>query len=121
MDKKFADFLNTYLDEEQAYDNSGYLRPTLMGCNESHIRVIRDGFTEIIRDENFGTAEYEHLTNIEFPDYNSLQQYLLSMYSYLFENTPNQPIPPRIIEIAEPQPLSLLIRDSTAEPWSMQR
>lgn len=94
MDKKFAGFLNTYLDEEQAYDNSGYLRPTLMGCNEWYIQLIRDGFTEIIRDENFGTAEYEHLTNIEFPDYNSLQQYLLSMCSYLFENAPNQPSPP---------------------------
>lgn len=30
MDKKFAGFLNTYLDVEQAYDTSGYLRPTLM-------------------------------------------------------------------------------------------
>ncbi|WP_237530241.1 hypothetical protein, partial [Streptomyces sp. SID3915] len=86
--------MNTHLDEEQAYDNSGYLRPTLMGCNESYIQVIREGFTEIIRDENFGTAKYERLTNFEFPDFNSLQQYLLGMYSYLFESAPNQPIPP---------------------------
>lgn len=98
MDIKFAGFLNTYLDEEQAYDNSGYLRPTLMGCDESYIQIIREGFIEIIRDENFGTAEYERLTNIEFPDCSSLQQYLLSMYSYLFESGPNQPIP-RIREI----------------------
>ncbi|WP_329616144.1 hypothetical protein OG244_26440 [Streptomyces brevispora] len=94
MDKEFAGFLRIYLDEEQAYDNTGYLRPTLMSFNDSYVQVIREGFTEIIRDENFGTAEYERLTNIEFPDYDSLQKYLLGMYSYLFQDAITQPLPP---------------------------
>lgn len=91
---KFEGFLNTYLDEEQAYDNSGYLRPTLMGFSESFVQVIHDGFTEILRDPNFGPAEYERLTNIEFPDVDTLRRYLREMYSYLFEDAPTQPLPP---------------------------
>ncbi|MFD0025956.1 hypothetical protein [Streptomyces sp. NPDC058382] len=94
MEKDFPGFLRVYLDEEQAYDNSGYLRPTLMSCNASYVQAIREGFSEIIRDKDFGTAEYERLTNIEFPDYDSLQKYLVNMHSYLFENSITQPLPP---------------------------
>ncbi|MFH9468607.1 hypothetical protein ACH4LT_15135 [Streptomyces clavifer] len=94
MDKKFADFLNTYLDAEQAYDTSGYLRPTLLAFNETYIQVIRENFTQILQDKNFGSAEYERLTNIEFPDNDSLHKYLQDIYSYLFEGAPKQPIPP---------------------------
>lgn len=94
MHKEFMGFLRIHLDEERAYESTGDLRPTLMSFNDSYIQAIREGFTEIIRDENFGTADYERLTNIEFPDCDSLQNYLLGMYSYLFENAFTQPIPP---------------------------
>ncbi|MEV6727191.1 hypothetical protein [Streptomyces sp. NPDC051364] len=94
MDKKFEGFLTTYLDTEQAYDTSGYLRPALMAFNESYVQVIRDGFNKILQDPDFGPAEYERLTNIEFPDSDSLRQYLRDMYSYLFEDAPTQPAPP---------------------------
>ncbi|MGW1126438.1 hypothetical protein [Streptomyces sp. NPDC002526] len=45
-------------------------------------------------DENFGPAEYERLTDIEFPDRETLHTYLRDMYDYLFGDAPEQPIPP---------------------------
>ncbi len=94
MDKKFEGFLNTYLDAEQAYDTSGYLRPTLMAFNESYVQVIRNSLAEIVQDPDFGPTEYERLTNIEFADETSLRQYLRDTYSYLFGDAPTQPAPP---------------------------
>ncbi|MFF8831787.1 hypothetical protein [Streptomyces sp. NPDC015131] len=94
MNDRFEGFLNTYLDLEQAYDTSGYLRPTLMGCSESYVEAVRDGFTDMLRDDSFGVAEYERLTNIEFPDKTTLRHYLRHLYAYLFEGAPEQPMPP---------------------------
>ncbi|WP_234011727.1 MULTISPECIES: hypothetical protein [unclassified Streptomyces] len=45
-------------------------------------------------DENFGPAEYEGLTDIEFPDKETLHAYLRDMYDYLFGDAPEQPMPP---------------------------
>ena len=94
MNDRFKGFLNTYLDMEQAYDTSGYLRPTLMGFSESYVKAVRDGFMEILSDSSFGVAEYERLTNIEFPDAATLRLYLQNLYAYLFEEAPEQPQPP---------------------------
>ncbi|MGW0773103.1 hypothetical protein ACWD01_05490 [Streptomyces sp. NPDC002835] len=94
MDDRFKGFLNTYLDLEQAYDTSGYLRPTLMSFSESYVNAVRDGFKEILEDSSFGPAEYERLTNIEFPDVVTLRGYLEGVYGYLFEGGAEQPAPP---------------------------
>lgn len=45
-------------------------------------------------DENFGPAEYERLTNIEFPNKETLHTYLREMYDHLFNDAPEQPLPP---------------------------
>lgn len=94
MNRPFKGFLNTYLDMEQGYDTSGYLRPTLMGFSESYVKAVRDGFAEILADNSFGVADYERLTNIEFPDVATLRLYLQNLYAYLFEDAPEQPMPP---------------------------
>lgn len=94
MDKRFEGFLRTYLDVEQAPDTSGYLRPTLLAFNDSYVQVIRDGFAEVLQNPDFGSAEYERLTDVEFPDGDCLRRYLRDMYAYLFEDAPAQPAPP---------------------------
>jgi hypothetical protein len=94
MEDRFKGFLRTYLSLEQGYDTSGYLRPTLMSFSDSYVELIREGFAQIISDDSFGPAEYERLTDIEFPDGETLQAYLRDMYSYLFNDAPQQPMPP---------------------------
>ncbi|MCP9213381.1 hypothetical protein [Streptomyces cucumeris] len=94
MDKRFEGFLSTYLDFEQGYDTSGYLRRTLMSFNESYVGAVREGLQHALQDESFGPSEYERLTNIEFPDVKSLRAYLQALYAYLFEGAEQQPTPP---------------------------
>ncbi|MDQ1007202.1 hypothetical protein QFZ82_001687 [Streptomyces sp. V4I23] len=94
MDDHFEGFFKTYLDLEQAYDTSGYVRPTLMGFSESYVRAVRDGFTKALADDSFGVAEYERLTDIEFADKATLRLYLENLYAYLFEGSEGPPIPP---------------------------
>ncbi|MEU1437443.1 hypothetical protein ACFYPA_06815 [Streptomyces sp. NPDC005775] len=45
-------------------------------------------------DESFGPAEYKGLSDIEFPDRETLQTYLGAMYDYLLNGAPDQPMPP---------------------------
>ncbi|MGR4881842.1 pentapeptide repeat-containing protein [Streptomyces sp. LARHCF249] len=96
MDERLAGFLGTYLDAEQAYDTSGYLRPTLMSFNDAYVQAVRDGIAEMLRDPDFGTAEYEALTDVEFPHEASLRQYLRDMHAYLFEGGTAQPVPAQV-------------------------
>lgn len=72
----------------------GDLRPTLLSFSDSYVDLIRSGFEQILSDESFGPAEYERLTDIEFPDRETLQTYLRAMYDYLFHGAPDQPMPP---------------------------
>ncbi|MEU3470806.1 hypothetical protein ABZ716_23175 [Streptomyces sp. NPDC006687] len=94
MEERFKGFLRTHLSLEQGYDTSGYLRPTLMAFSDAYVELIREGFTKIIEDESFGPDEYERLTDIEFPDRETLVVYLRSMYDYLFNDAAQQPMPP---------------------------
>ncbi|MFJ9549660.1 hypothetical protein [Streptomyces erythrochromogenes] len=84
----------TQLGLEPAYSVDGSLRPTLLSFSGSCIDVIRTGFEQIIADDSFGPAEYERLTDIEFPDRESLKAYLRAVYAYLFEDASQQPMPP---------------------------
>ncbi|MEU2516802.1 hypothetical protein [Streptomyces syringium] len=94
MEKRFKGFLRTYLDLERGYEASGDLRPTLLSFSDSYVALIRAGFEQIMSDDSFGPAEYERLTDIEFPDRETLQAYLGAMYNYLFSGAPEQPLPP---------------------------
>ncbi|MEU9236489.1 hypothetical protein [Streptomyces subrutilus] len=94
MDKKVEGFLRTYLDVEQAYDTSGYLRPTLLAFSEAYVQVIRNGLAEMVQNPDFSPSDYERLTGVEFPDEASLRQYLRDMDAYLFGGAPAQPAPP---------------------------
>ncbi|MGW4234747.1 hypothetical protein ACWEF9_36685 [Streptomyces sp. NPDC004980] len=94
MEVRFKNFLRVYLDLEQGYDTSGNLRPTLLSFHDSYVELIRTGFEQTISDESFGPAEYEQLTDIEFPDRESLRIYLQAMHDYLFNDAPEQPMPP---------------------------
>lgn len=94
MQKELQTFVQTYLDEEQGYDTSGYLRPTLMAFNESYVKAVRDGLAEVLLDRTLTVGDYERLTNIEFPNSDSLYEYLEKLNAYLFEGHPDQPLPP---------------------------
>lgn len=93
-DPDFRNFFRTQLDLERGYEILGDLRPTLWSFSDSYVDLIRSGFEQIMTDENFGPAEYERLTDIEFPDRETLHTYLRDMYDYLFGDAPEQPIPP---------------------------
>lgn len=94
MQKELQTFIQTYLDVEQGYDTSGYLRPTLMAFNESYVEAVRDGLADVLLNRNLTVGDYERLTNIEFPDSDSLYEYLKELNAYLFEGHPDQPLPP---------------------------
>ncbi|MFF3723262.1 hypothetical protein ACFYYM_12960 [Streptomyces erythrochromogenes] len=94
MDALFRNFFRANLDLERGYEDTGDLRPTLLSFNDSYVDLIRTGFEEIIADDSFGPAEYERLTDIEFPDQETLKVYLRQMYDYLFNDGPEQPMPP---------------------------
>ncbi|MFD8885649.1 hypothetical protein ACFV0H_24475 [Streptomyces erythrochromogenes] len=94
MDLHFRNFFRAQLNIEQGYYVDGRLRSTLLSFNDSYVDLIRTGFEQIVTDDSFGPAEYERLTDIEFPDGESLKTYLRAMYAYLFEGAPQQPMPP---------------------------
>ncbi|MFJ9943653.1 hypothetical protein [Streptomyces erythrochromogenes] len=91
MDARFEGFLKMYLDDETGRDTSGYLRSTLKGFDESYVEAVRGGFIQILEDESFGPHDYERLTNVDFPDVDSLRTYLRDLYAYLFEGAQQQP------------------------------
>ncbi|RSS34046.1 hypothetical protein EF912_37090 [Streptomyces sp. WAC07061] len=94
MEERFKGFLRTYLSLEMGYDTTGYLRPTLMAFSNSYVESVREGFEQLIADDSFGPDDYEQLTDIEFPDRGALHAYLRDMYDYLFNDAPQQPMPP---------------------------
>ena len=94
MDAHFKNFLRIYLDLERGYENTGHLRRTLWSFKDSYVELIRTEFEQVMSDENFGPEEYEDLTDIEFPDKETLHAYLRDMYDYLFGDAPEQPMPP---------------------------
>ncbi|MGC5394690.1 hypothetical protein ACPXCP_02930 [Streptomyces sp. DT20] len=94
MDARFKNFLKVNLDLERGYEMTGDLRPTLLSFSDSYVELIRTEFEQIMSDDSFGPAEYERLTDIEFPDREMLQVYLRAMYDYLFNDAPEQPMPP---------------------------
>ncbi|MFB6691079.1 hypothetical protein ACFCX3_11160 [Streptomyces virginiae] len=94
MDPHFRNFFRVNLDLERGYETCGDLRPTLLSFSDSYVTLIRTGFEEIIADDSFGPDEYERLTGIEFPDQETLKTYLREMYDYLFNDGPEQPMPP---------------------------
>lgn len=94
MNRDLKNFIRTYLQYEQAYDTSGYLRPTLMAFSESFVEDVRIGLSEMLRQRSFTVGDYERLTDIEFPDEDTLYEYLRGIYAYLFEGLSEQPSPP---------------------------
>lgn len=94
MDARFRNFFRANLDLERGYENTGDLRPTLLSYSDSYVKLIREGFEQILADDSFGPDEYEGLTDIEFPDKETLHAYLQDMYNYLFNDAPEQPMPP---------------------------
>ncbi|MFE4855860.1 hypothetical protein [Streptomyces sp. NPDC056670] len=94
MNGELQKFITTYLQLEQAYDTSGYLRPTLMAFNANFVENVRVGLYELLRERSLTVAEYERLTNIEFPDSDTLYEYLQGIYTYLFDGGSEQPSPP---------------------------
>ncbi|MFE5677193.1 hypothetical protein ACFQ7B_27975 [Streptomyces erythrochromogenes] len=94
IDPYVRNFFRAQLGLEQAYYVDGSLRPTLLSFSDSYMDVIRAGFMQMVADDSFGPAEYERLTDIEFPDRESLEAYLRAMYAHLFEDAPQQPMPP---------------------------
>lgn len=94
LDAHVKNFFRVNLDLERGYENTGDLRPTLLSFNNSYVELIRTGFEQIMSDKSFGPAEYERLTDIEFPDRETLHAYLRAMHDYLFNDAQEQPIPP---------------------------
>ncbi|GGR69486.1 hypothetical protein GCM10010252_04410 [Streptomyces aureoverticillatus] len=94
MNAELERFVRIYLNFEQAHEASGALRPTLMAFGEPFIRGVREGLSETLRDRSVSLAEYERLTDVEFPDEDSLYVYLQGIYEYLFEGRAGQPAPP---------------------------
>ncbi|MET9917454.1 hypothetical protein ABZZ04_10255 [Streptomyces sp. NPDC006435] len=94
MDAHFRNFIRLNLDLERGYEANGDLKSTLLSFSDSYVDLIRTGFEEIISDDSFGPTEYERLTDIEFPDREALQAYLRDMYNHLFNDAPEQPLPP---------------------------
>ncbi|MEV8447211.1 hypothetical protein [Streptomyces parvus] len=94
MDADFRNFFKVYLDLERGYENTGKLRTTLLSFSDSYVKSIRDGFEQIMSDNSFGPEDYEGLTDIEFPDKETLHIYLGNMYEYLFNDASGQPMPP---------------------------
>ncbi|MCN9239942.1 hypothetical protein NGF19_03920 [Streptomyces sp. RY43-2] len=94
MNEQLEKFITIYLRLEQAYDTSGYLRPTLLACNDSYVEQVREGLSQVLSERSLSVGDYERLTNIEFPGEESLYEYLQCMYAYLFEDRSDQPTPP---------------------------
>jgi hypothetical protein len=94
MNTELENFIRVYLSLEQAYDTSGYLRPTLHALKEEYVDAVREGLEAFLRTRELSAGDYERLTDIEFEDEEALYQYLSRMYGYLFEGGEEQPVPP---------------------------
>ncbi|MEV5983941.1 hypothetical protein AB0L85_02875 [Streptomyces sp. NPDC052051] len=94
MNRQLETFIRTYLHMEMAYRTGGYLRPTLFGFSEFYVLHVREGLSQLLNSRSLSVEEYEGLSDIEFPGEDSLYEYLQSMYAYLFDDLPDQPMPP---------------------------
>ncbi|GHE66192.1 hypothetical protein GCM10018785_38710 [Streptomyces longispororuber] len=94
MNAELERFISIYLHLEEAYDTSGTLRPTLMAFGDPFINGVRTGLQEVLRERNVSVGDYERMTDIEFPDEETLYEYLQGMYEYLFGEGMKQPVPP---------------------------
>ncbi|MET9119603.1 hypothetical protein ABZX38_36160 [Streptomyces longwoodensis] len=94
MNRELEKFIRVYLSLEQAYDTSGYLRPTLHAFKDEYVRAVKDGLESVLRNRDLSIEEYERLTDIEFEDTDSLFNYLNGIYEYLFRGAESQPVPP---------------------------
>ncbi|MCX5193695.1 hypothetical protein OOK31_07280 [Streptomyces sp. NBC_00249] len=92
-DRRFRGFLRTYLELEQAYDTGWDLRGTLFSFRPEYAESVRRGFEELLRDR-VDVGAYERLTNLEFPDEDTLHHYLRAVYAYLFAGADGWPAPP---------------------------
>ncbi|WP_432138679.1 MULTISPECIES: hypothetical protein [unclassified Streptomyces] len=94
VNRELEKFIKVYLNAEQAYDTTGYLRPTLHAFKEEYVNGVRTGLETALRTREISPADYEHLTDIEFDNEDDLYEYLRDLYQYLFEGRDRQPIPP---------------------------
>ncbi|MCM3266494.1 MULTISPECIES: hypothetical protein [Streptomyces] len=94
MNRELEKFIKIYLDFEQAYDNSGFLRPTLHAFRREYVDAVREGLISVLRSRELSIGDYERLTDIQFDNEESLYAYLEDMYRYLFEDGAEQPLPP---------------------------
>ncbi|MFJ9851114.1 hypothetical protein [Streptomyces sp. NPDC101150] len=95
MNQELRNFISIYLDLQQAYDTSGYLRPTLYAFKPSYVEAVKNGLAELVRDRNVSVGDYERITAIEFNSEEELHSYLAEIYEYLFgSGDTRQPVPP---------------------------
>ncbi|MEU7098365.1 hypothetical protein AB0A66_08470 [Streptomyces longwoodensis] len=94
MNRELEKFIRVYLSLEQAYDTSGYLRPTLHAFKDEYVRAVKNGLESVLRSRDLSIEEYERLTDIEFENSDSLYDYLNGLYEYLFLGGEGQPVPP---------------------------
>lgn len=93
MNEELFKFIITYLNEMQAFDVDGYLRPTLHGFSQEYVDSVRNELANIIRTRGLSVADYEKLTDIHFASEEDLYDYLGKMYGYLFADGDQQPDP----------------------------
>ncbi|NKQ28212.1 hypothetical protein [Streptomyces galbus] len=94
MNAELDRFIRVYLSLEQAYDTSGYLRPTLHAFADEYVTAVKDGLESALRSREVSVEAYERLTDVEFCSEDSLYEYLNRMYAYLFLGREPQPTPP---------------------------
>ncbi|MDX2402562.1 hypothetical protein NJO91_05395 [Streptomyces microflavus] len=94
MNEDLKNFIEIYLNHENAYSNSVNLRDTLHAFNSETVENVRSGIAHILRDHSLSAAQFGRLTAVEFDDDESLERYLKEMYRYLFEDREERPFPP---------------------------
>ncbi|MDF4251411.1 hypothetical protein [Streptomyces sp. WMMB303] len=93
MTDEFHHFTRTYLQLEIAYDDMAATRETLQHCNPKWTASVKEGFKAELEERSLTVDEYEGMTDIEFPDKESLYAYLSDVYAFLFEGGSESPLP----------------------------
>ncbi|MGW7079778.1 hypothetical protein [Streptomyces sp. NPDC054866] len=94
MTSELERFIRIYLNEEQAPDVRGFLRPTLHAFNRTYVDAVRAGLEGVLRTRELSVGDYEQLTDVVFDDEDALYGYLHQMHQYLFADGAKQPLPP---------------------------
>ncbi|WP_030543127.1 hypothetical protein [Streptomyces albus] len=94
MNAELEKFIRVYLNFEEAYDTSGYLRPTLYACSEAYSSAVREGLASVLASRDLYVEDYEYLTGVEFGSEGKLYVYLQDMCDFLFDGAERQPEPP---------------------------